>query len=492
MVKLYCNQTFGGAGDMSNYDSYLDSSLESLKQFINDMKSRPILFIGSGFSQRYINAPTWSGLLKQLIDENPQIDMPMQYFIQEHDGDYAKIASELVDYYRSYAWNHHSDEEQFPPFLFESSSKSIHLKYKIASILINLMERFDADSHGLKDEIELIKKLNPQAIITTNYDKLLETLFPKYEAIVGQHVIRQKKSTDIGHILKIHGSVDDCNSIVIEQQDYDYFFKKQIYLIAKLFTYFMEHPIIFIGYSLSDENIKSILYNVKQIIDAETEPLIDNMWFIDWSRDPINPDTIPPGEKSIPVGNGESVRVNYIKLHNYDKLYEALYQDSVDIEVLKQIEETVYNVVKSDTITNLEVDIASLRYLTDRESFLSSITTASADGEVAATRTLVTFADIQDPNQLAAQFTLSPTELCRRVYDDQLSYWSHAYDLIGDVIAQTGVNLRASNNIYHVYMNGVSRFSMNMVHLLKKVKDMEPYTITINNREIHYPSNDEN
>ncbi|WP_096155711.1 SIR2 family protein [Bacillus sp. FJAT-45066] len=66
--------------------------------------------------------------------------------------------------------------------------------------------------------------------------------------IVGQHVIRQKKSTDIGHILKIHGSVEECNSIVIEQQDYDSFFNKQIYLIAKLFTYFMEHPIIFIGY----------------------------------------------------------------------------------------------------------------------------------------------------------------------------------------------------------------------------------------------------
>ncbi|TKJ05506.1 SIR2 family protein, partial [Bacillus cereus] len=228
-------------------------------------------------------------------------------------------------------------------------SRSIHLKYKIASILINLMKDFDADTHELHDELELIKKLNPQAIITTNYDNLLETLFPKYEAIVGQQVIRQKKSTDIGHILKIHGSVEDCDSIVIEKEDYKNFSKKQIYLIAKLFTYFMEHPIIFIGYSLSDENIKSILCNVKQIIDAEAEPLIDNMWFIDWSREPINPNESPQKEKFISVGNGESVRVNYIKLHSYEQLYEALYQDSVDIEFLKQIEETVYNVVKSDT-----------------------------------------------------------------------------------------------------------------------------------------------
>lgn len=487
MIELHQYPNGKGAGEMSNYDLYLDNSLENLKKFIVDMKSRPILFIGSGFSQRYIKAPTWSSLLKQLIEDNPEIDMPMQFFIQEHDGDYASIASELVDYYRTYSWKNRANEERFPPFLFESPSRSIHLKYQITSLLTELMQQFDDDTHELKDEIKLFKKLNPQAIITTNYDNLLETLLPKYEAIVGQHVIRQKKSTDIGHILKIHGSVEDCNSIVIEQQDYDHFFKKQIYLIAKLFTYFMEHPIIFIGYSLSDENIKSILYNVKQIIDTETEPMIDNMWFIDWSKEPISAETVPLRDKSIPVGNGESVRVNYIKLHRYEKLYEALYQDSVDIELLKQIEETVYNVVKSDTITNLEVDIASLRYLTDRDSFLSSMTTSSADNEVVATtRSLVTFADIQDPNQLAAQFTLSPTELCIRVYDGQRKFWTYAYDLIRDVSNQTGVNLRASNNIYHVNMNGISRFSMNMVDLLKRVKDLEPYTITINNREIHY------
>ncbi|WP_100398119.1 SIR2 family protein [Bacillus sp. FJAT-44742] len=471
---------------MSNYDSYLSSSLEYLSQYIADMKSRPILFVGSGFSQRYINSPTWGALLKQLIDENPEIEMPMQYFVQEHNGNYAEIASELVDFYRTFAWKNHGNDDMFPPFLFESASRSIHLKYKIASILIELMEQFNVETHELSEELGLIKKLNPQAIITTNYDTLLETLFPKYEAIVGQQVIRQKKATNIGHILKIHGSVEDCDSIVIEQQDYDNFFQKQIYLIAKLFTYFMEHPIIFIGYSLSDENIKSILYNVKQIIDADMEPMIENMWFIDWSMEPINPEETPPREKPISVGNGESVRVNYIKLHTYEQLYEALYQDSVDIEFLKQIEETVYNVVKSDTITNLEVDIASLRYLTDRESLLGSFTTPAEEGELTG-RTLVSFADIQDPNQLAAQFTLSATELSERVYEQDDSHWSYAYELIRDVHFQTGVNLRASNNIYHVRMNGISRFSMNMVQLLKKVKNMEPYVVNVNGREISYP-----
>lgn len=51
-----------------------------------------------------------------------------------------------------------------------------------------------------------------------------------------------------------------------EQQDYENFFKKQIYLIVKLFTYFMEHPIIFIGYSLSGENIKSFYTMLNRLL----------------------------------------------------------------------------------------------------------------------------------------------------------------------------------------------------------------------------------
>lgn len=112
----------------------------------------------------------------------------------------------------------------------------------------------------------------------------------------------------------------------------------------------------------------------------------------------------------------------------------------------------------------------------------------TANDEQTDTRTLVTFAHINDPNQLAVQFTLTATELCERVFDGEQKYWSHAYELINSVYRQTGINLRGSNNAYHVYMRGVSRFSLEMVSLLKKVKDMEPYVINIDGREISYPS----
>ncbi|HDD6904891.1 TPA: SIR2 family protein, partial [Staphylococcus aureus] len=109
------------------------------------------------------------------------------------------------------------------------------------------------------------------SIITTNYDNLLEEIFPDYEVINGQQIIKEKKATDIGHILKIHGSIDNPSSLVISKKDYEEFNSKQIYLIAKLFTYFVEHPIIFIGYSLNDSNIKSILGNVKKYMELKVE-----------------------------------------------------------------------------------------------------------------------------------------------------------------------------------------------------------------------------
>ncbi|NHN34699.1 SIR2 family protein [Paenibacillus agricola] len=476
---------------MSQYEIYLEESLARLKDFVKEMNSRPILFVGSGFSRRYINAPSWSELLEILIKNNPEIKKPLLYFIQEHTGDYAKIASDLVEYYRDYAWDNSENTDLFPPFLFNSPTKSIYLKYKITEIIQQFMTSFNIETNEKRDELELLSRLNPQAFITTNYDNLLEVLFPKYTPIVGQQIIYQKKSTDIGHILKIHGTVEEPNSIVIEKQDYDNFFNDQIYLIAKLLTYFIEHPIVFIGYSLSDENVKSILLNVKKILNAESEAFIPNMWFISWNKD-IDPTSSPQLDKSISVGNGESVRVNYIEVSSYEKIYEALYQDSVDIELLKQFEETVYNVVKSDTITNLEVDIASLRGLADRTQFIREFIHSAQPIEKPVGRTLITLAHITDPNQLATQWPMTPTDLSQRLRPIERGYrrqqaWYYGFSLIQQVKRQTGIDMKATNNDYHVSMNGVPRYSLKMVELLTDVMNNNPYTISINGKEYSYP-----
>lgn len=464
--------------------SYYENRLKDLKKFIDRMNTRPILFIGSGFSQRYIKSPTWEGLLDYLIEENPLITKPLIYYIQKFDGDLAKVASVVSDLYYEYAWE---NTHQFPDDLFALQDKSVYLKYKISEYLIELTDLNKVEDKNLLEEIDILRKLSPESIITTNYDTLLENIFPQYEVIIGQKVIYQNDATNIGHILKIHGSVEEIQSILIEEKDYSEFNENQIYLIAKLFTYFLEHPIIFMGYGINDNNIKSILKNVKKIGGVLTDNKIDNMWFIDWSKSELsNIDENLENSIKIDISSSDFVKINYIKLHSFKKLYQEIYQESVNISLLKDFEAAVYNVVKSDSLTNLEVDIASLRYLTDRENVMKTFTFNSNSHQEKEKKSLLSFAFINEANQLATQYCYTPTKLSIKVFDDQKSHWTKAYKLITQVNKQTGFNIRDSNNIYHIYLDGASRYTEEAVNLLKKVKDCDDYVIEVDGKKKNY------
>lgn len=85
---------------------------------------------------------------------------------------------------------------------------------------------------------------------------LLESLFPEFKVFVGQDDLVFHRTFEMGEIYKIHGSMDNPESMVLEEADYVKLAETQDYLAAKLLTIFMEYPIIFIGYSLNDPDIK--------------------------------------------------------------------------------------------------------------------------------------------------------------------------------------------------------------------------------------------
>lgn len=152
------------------------------------------------------------------------------------------MASAIVEQYQDFAWEKYGSET-FPPHLYDTTYwKSIFLKYQAASIFEELTRQFDIDDHPYEDELKILLTLNPHAIITTNYDCFLETIFPKYNVIIGQQVIRRKESVNIGHILKIHGCMTKPEEIVISDEDYRIFNEKQKYLTAKLLNLFHGAP----------------------------------------------------------------------------------------------------------------------------------------------------------------------------------------------------------------------------------------------------------
>ena len=68
-------------------------------------------------------------------------------------------------------------------------------------------------------------------------------------------------------IYKIHGCITDPKSIVITKEDYDRFQKNSLLISAKITSMLINSPIIFMGYSLSDINIRNIIGEFTNSLD---------------------------------------------------------------------------------------------------------------------------------------------------------------------------------------------------------------------------------
>ncbi|PSD09473.1 hypothetical protein C7E19_24555, partial [Stenotrophomonas maltophilia] len=93
--------------------------------------------------------------------------------------------------------------------------------------------------------------------------------FPDYKVYVGQGDLLFANPQEVGEIYKIHGGCSDPESLVLTSDDYALFASRNPYLAAKLITVFVEHPVVFIGYSLSDPNIQSILRSISSCIGSK-------------------------------------------------------------------------------------------------------------------------------------------------------------------------------------------------------------------------------
>lgn len=296
-----------------------NDAYSSIEKNILQNGKRPIFFVGAGISIRYLNAPNWKNLLINLI-EDASLDRPFIYFLQKFDRNYERIASNLADIYLEAAWE---NPKKYSDKLFLSSvNKDVFLKTSIQRILSNLE---DLETHlkktKLTGEYDLFKSTNPYGIITTNYDKLLEQAFPYSSVSIGQKIITERMKGNKRQILKIHGCVSVPESIVITEEDYGKFINNQKYLTAKLLTFFLEYPVIIMGYSLTDRNILGILQTISEL-DLKKDK-IDNIWFINYTNNNFE-DFDNVKEKSILLPNNKIININLINVRNYSKLFQSI------------------------------------------------------------------------------------------------------------------------------------------------------------------------
>jgi hypothetical protein len=317
---------------------------EELKLHIAQFTTSPFLFIGSGFSRRYINIPTWEYLLVEMCNRL-KLARPYEYYKSNANSDLPEVANLMGLDFNDTWWSSPLFEESRNYFQKEAKTKLSPLKYEICkridenTILIN-------DSI-LENELRLLRKINIDGIITTNWDNLVEKIFPDFKKYIGQEELIFSDLYTIGEIYKIHGCTSSPNSLVLTTDDYENFQDRNSYLAAKLLTIFIENPIIFIGYSLDDKNIQNILKSIiKCLTKNNVEKLKERLIFCQWSDLPITPSitdsTMLISETIIPI--------KLIKLHNYIDLYTVLANNKKKLptKVLRQMKGMVYDFVKTN------------------------------------------------------------------------------------------------------------------------------------------------
>lgn len=305
---------------------------------LQEANAAPYLFIGSGFSRRYIGLPDWVDLLK-MFAKSP---IDFSRIKSSANGNLPETATILAKEFASRWWNEPTFQQSREQFGELMSLESSPLKYEISQYLKN---KILVEIEDYKDEIESLRSTNIDGIITTNWDMYLENIFPDYNVYKSQSDLIFSDVQGICEIYKIHGCSSKPDSLVLTKDDYDKFKELNPYLASKIITIFLEHPIVFIGYSLSDENIQNILISILKIVPPDKlDKLGKNLIFLNRSKGEAS--SIKKGFYSF--GSG-SVPVTIIETDDYSVAYRAIskIKRKIPVKYLRLFKSELHEIVKS-------------------------------------------------------------------------------------------------------------------------------------------------
>ena len=448
-----------------NYEVYKRDVAQDIAACLESMNCQPILFVGAGLSKRYFGAPGWLELLEYLANECPNIKREFSYYRQSLDNP-IQIGSVFVKPFMDWAWD--NGRNKFNPIFFKPPYlKDIFLKSAAASFIADLTPN---DINNIDDkfsgEISALKKFAPHAIITTNYDTFPELLFPEYETVIGQKVIRYSHAT-IGEIFKVHGCVTKPETIILTEEDYCDFNQKRKYLSAKLLAYFAEHPLLIVGYGAQDPNIRQILSDIGEILAGNGE-LIPNIYMLEWDPS-LTAVSYPAREKLIAIDSSRSLRVKSIVASSFEWVFNAFVPDQTVVPVnLKTL-----RTIMSKSLELFRCDIPRRKVEVDFE-FLER--TANQEGELAK---LYGVTVLENAAALNAGHPFLLMDISRAL---GWTGWHRAHELIESVRKTTGVDLKANDNAYHIAVKTgrksvTHKYSHKMLDLLKLAKAGQPFQL---------------
>ena len=336
---------------------------KDLNEIIDKFNTTPFLFVGSGLTRRYYNLPSWKGLLeifiKKISDDEfafASYESKARELVNNENELYPKIA-DLVEKDFNDLWFKNEKEIRTLNEFYSNMVKQESISPFKAEVAMYI-ENNSNIIPSYNEEIEKLKKLSVKSIsgiITTNYDNFFENTFEGYKRYVGQNELIFSSLQGIAEIYKIHGTIENPKGIVINSNDYKEFESKSNYLAAKLMTIFMEHPIIFIGYSISDINIQNILNSIIKCLDTEKVVKLKNRFiFIEYD---VNVENYEISQYTMKIED-KFLEMTKIKMKDFSILYEKLAKkkNKVPAKILRYYKDELYNfVVTNEPTTTIKV-----------------------------------------------------------------------------------------------------------------------------------------
>lgn len=324
-----------------------------IEDVINKFNTTPFLFVGSGISRRYLNLPDWKGLLKHFAERISDDEFTYDSYenrakIMECKSGIMPKVAELIQQDFDKKWFADEQMRTISKKQIEEIHKGLSpFKAELAEY-IKMQSIINTDYQAEIDKLSEISKKNIAGVITTNYDFFLENCFQGFTKYIGQSQLIFSSIQGIAELYKIHGSVEVPESIVINEEDYILFERKSTYLAAKLMTIFMENPIIFMGYSISDRNIQNIIKSIVDCLDEDQiNALEDRFVFIEYKQGMVGAEVTP---YTIMIEN-KPLTMKKITLDNFMLLYRALENKRAKLPavILRRFKKELYEY----TITNM-------------------------------------------------------------------------------------------------------------------------------------------
>ena len=194
------------------------------------------------------------------------------------------------------------------------------------NVFTELMKRkWKVDDEILKNNqiYSNIRRLNLPVIYTTNFDNCfersqnLDDIYPRYETVfdLDSFITRDDK---LGRYMKFHGDIDHDNTIVLSEEQYYERMDFSSFMDICLQADIMGRSVLFLGYSLSDINIKLLLYRIRRTVKDQKIP--ESYIFVD------KPDDI----RSLVLAQTKGIRTVLSPISDRKESLNMFLQDLVD------------------------------------------------------------------------------------------------------------------------------------------------------------------